>query len=142
MEPCRTVLLEAAESALRALCCGAGSSALLDSLRSMREEGTGCDVTLRCEGERFRCHAVVVAAQGDFWKTLLFGLMAKCVASAGASFRIIYMSVPELFSHSEPNTKWMLLRVDSLLWWLQSSPHRSGRTAPTTSARRPRTPYG
>lgn len=79
----RAALSDAAEAAIRARCCGGPASssagAIVDTLRSLRERGQGFDVALQCGGETVRCHSVALAAQGDFWRTLCFGPMARRV---------------------------------------------------------------
>lgn len=88
----RRTLLKAVEDKIQ-LSFGGGAGTLAAALRSMREQGQGLDVTLRCSGgassggagaggegaaaETVRCHRVVLAAQGDFWRTLCFGPMAR-----------------------------------------------------------------
>lgn len=66
-------------SPLPATCSVAGG--LLASLRA--DGGRHADVVLACGGEELRCHALVLAAQGDYWEALFFGLMAQC-EEAGA----------------------------------------------------------
>lgn len=76
----RTVLLRAAEGALKG---GGPAAGLLLALHGMQRNGRHTDVTLACgtgeakEKEEIRCHAVVLAAQGEFWETLCFGPMAR-----------------------------------------------------------------
>lgn len=86
----RAALLEAAEARIRRGAAAEGSD-FAAALLGMRERGVGLDVTLRCasagggNGEEaaaaassVRCHSAALIAQGDFWRTLVFGPMARC----------------------------------------------------------------
>lgn len=49
----------------------------MSALQAMRADGRMTDTTLECGGETFRCHALVLAAQGSFWETLVCGPLAR-----------------------------------------------------------------
>lgn len=74
---------------------------MLSKLRSQREAGLFCDITLRTRGRPFRAHRAVLAAVSDHFQELFTEMDVTVKADVDLTGRVtLVASLSELIVHS------------------------------------------